>query len=109
MTKKKESVTTPRHVDRLYKAVLNYVKKHGGKVDSISGVQIQDFANGIDFNVIVRCAGTMPEFAKPKPPTPEQVRSARQSNVENKQISPSEREKLNGRASENKEVRRGLR
>jgi hypothetical protein len=69
-------LTTPKHVDRLYKAVLNYVKKSGGKVDSISGVQIQDFANGIDFSVIIRCTGAIPEFAKPKPPTPEQVREA---------------------------------
>ena len=59
----------PRHVDRLYKAVDNYVTKNGGAVVVIGGIQIQewpDTAKG-KFTVAVQCLGRKPKFAKDKP------------------------------------------
>ena len=54
------------HVDRLYKAVANYVEKSGGKVAVIGGVQIIEWPNDLklNFTVCIRCTGRKPAFKK---------------------------------------------
>lgn len=57
--------TMPPHVDRLYKAVAEYVKKSGGEVVVIGGIQIQQWPLDSDFKftVGIQCTGTKPPFA----------------------------------------------
>lgn len=54
----------PPHVDRLYKAVANYVKMVGGSVVVIGGVQIQQWPGDGEFRftVGIRCSGRKPDF-----------------------------------------------
>lgn len=52
------------HVDRLYKAVANYIEKGGGKLVVIGGVELQDWGEGIGkFRLAIRCLGRKPKFA----------------------------------------------
>ena len=54
-----------RHLDRLYKAVANYVEKRGGKVVVIGGVQVQEWPGDLKFNftIGIKCTGRRPQFA----------------------------------------------
>ena len=55
------------HVDRLYKAVANYVKKGGGKLIIVGGVEIQEWPGEGEhkFRVAIRCLGRKPSFVAP--------------------------------------------
>ena len=59
----------PRHIDRLYKAVDNYVKTGGGSVVVIGGIQIQEWPNTAKgkFVVAVQCLGRKPTMKKAAP------------------------------------------
>lgn len=50
------------HVDRLYKAVQNYVEKGGGKLIVIGGIAVQEWPqdNAHVFHVAVKCLGRKP-------------------------------------------------
>lgn len=63
---KKKAPAMSRHVDRLYKAVANYVEKNGGKLVVIGGVQMQEWPadNPGVFHVSVKCMGRKPVFKK---------------------------------------------
>ena len=50
------------HVDRLYKAVQNYVEHYGGSVVVVGGVQLQKWPqdNEYVFHISVKCCGREP-------------------------------------------------
>lgn len=54
-------------VDRLYKAVQNYVEKGGGKLVAIGGVSIQQWPTDRTkvFYVAVKCVGRKPAKCHP--------------------------------------------
>lgn len=54
-----------RHVDRLYKAVQNYIESGGGKLVVVGGIGIQEWPGEgtYSFRVAIRCSGRKPEFA----------------------------------------------
>lgn len=56
-------------VNRLYKAVENYVRKSGGKVIVIGGIQIQEWPGDgkFKFTVAVKCCGRKPKFSENNP------------------------------------------
>lgn len=56
----------PPHLERLWKAVQNYVEKEGGKLVVIGDVQILKWPGDGQFNftVGVKCTGRVPDFAK---------------------------------------------
>lgn len=62
-TKKRLKGCSP-HVDRLYKAVQNYVEKGGGKLIVIGGIAVQEWPNdnALVFHVAVKCMGRKPKF-----------------------------------------------
>jgi hypothetical protein len=64
-SKPRAGVGIPRHVDRLYKAVDNYVRKTGGKLAVIGGVQIIQWPTDLKYNftVGIKCTGTKPKYA----------------------------------------------
>ena len=55
------------HVDRLYKAVQNYVEKNGGKLAVIGGITIQEWPadSAMVFHVAVKCCGRKPVWVEP--------------------------------------------
>lgn len=55
------------HVDRLYKAVQNYVEKGGGKLVVIGGIAVQEWPtdNPMVFHIAVKCCGRKPTFVGP--------------------------------------------
>lgn len=63
--KKRKKNAIPAHVDRLYKAVANYVEKVGGQLVVIGGIQIQQWPNDGEyrFTIGIKCTGTKPKFA----------------------------------------------
>lgn len=67
--RKGDSRAAPRsaHVDRLYKAVQNYVEKGGGKLIVIGGIAVQEWPtdNAHVFHVAVKCLGRKPAFVGP--------------------------------------------
>lgn len=62
MVAKRKAKAIPRHIDRLYKAVDNYVKKTGGSVAVIGGIQVQQEGKFL-YRIAVKCTGSPPEFA----------------------------------------------
>lgn len=59
--------TRDRHLDRLYKAVQNYVEKNGGKLVVIGPVQIVEWPGDrvrFCFGVNVKCLGRKPKKKK---------------------------------------------
>lgn len=54
----------PPHIGRLYKAVDHYVKKSGGSIVVIGGIQIQQWPHDGEyrFTVAIKCSGTKPPF-----------------------------------------------
>jgi hypothetical protein len=68
---KKDDV--PLETDLLYKAVQNYVEKHGGGILIIGGVEIQEWPgdNSNVWRIAVRCVGR-----KPVTPTAKRARLA---------------------------------
>lgn len=61
-TKRKQKI--PANVDRLYKAVQNYVETKGGKLVIVGGIQIQEWPrdNKGVFYVAVKCLGRKPNL-----------------------------------------------
>jgi hypothetical protein len=51
-------------IERLYKAVANYVEKNGGKIVVIGGIQLQEWPDGKkgSFSIAVKCLGRKPIF-----------------------------------------------
>lgn len=67
---KKKPAAIPAHIDRLYMACANYVRKAGGSVLVIGGVTVQEWPGDGPhrFTVGIKCTGTKPPFAdKDKP------------------------------------------
>lgn len=54
----------PRHVDRLYRAVGNYVKKTGGSILVIGGVQVQEDVGSVNYRIAIKCTGKPPKFVE---------------------------------------------
>lgn len=52
----------PRHVDRLYRAVENYVKQTGGTILVIGGVEVQEDIGTVRYRIAIRCTGRPPTF-----------------------------------------------
>lgn len=54
--------------DRLYRAVVNYVEAHGGKLLVIGGVEVQSMPGDRpgNFRIAVRCTGNAPVFKEKK-------------------------------------------
>jgi len=52
------------HVDRLYRAVQNYVEKNGGKPIAIGGISVQEWPidNAGVFHIAVKCLGRKPRI-----------------------------------------------
>lgn len=52
----------PKPIDRLYKAVDNYVKKNGGNIIVIGGIQTMVLPedNKYQFTIAVKCLGKKP-------------------------------------------------
>jgi hypothetical protein len=67
MKKKHKIASIPKHVDQLYKAVDAYVKKNGGKLVIVGGIQIQEWPGdgAMVFHVAVKCLGRKPAFNEP--------------------------------------------
>lgn len=67
MTKKKAPITkADRAVDRLYRAVANYVTVKGGKLVVIGGIAIQEWPEDrpMIFHVAIKCMGRKPAFVE---------------------------------------------
>lgn len=62
--KHKSKPNVEPHVDRLYKAVQNYVGRSGGKLIVIGGIAVQEWPtdNKFVFHIAVKCLGRKPEF-----------------------------------------------
>ncbi len=55
-------------IERLYRAVGNYVKSTGGVVIVAGGIQIAQYPGegAMNFHVSVKCTGHIPKFAEPE-------------------------------------------
>jgi len=76
------------HVDRLYKAVQNYVEKGGGKLVVIGGISVQEWPtdNPMVFHIAVKCCGRKPTFVGPN----DQALRLRGTTEDNKVSEPSD-------------------
>jgi len=61
------SASGSAHINRLYKAVQNYVEKSGGNLVVIGGISVQEWSsdNAMTFHVAVKCSGRKPSFVEP--------------------------------------------
>lgn len=62
----KKAKAFPAHVDRLYKAVDNYITKKGGALMVVGGIRIEEWPkdNKGVFHLSVRCTGRKPDYAE---------------------------------------------
>lgn len=59
-------MSDPKGVNRLHKAVQNFVEKNGGKLLVIGGIEVQTWPddNLLNFRIAIKCTGNPPKIKR---------------------------------------------